>query len=204
MDSDSAVTARLCVATYQEAGVMEWIDNTGMDACIYNVPAANGRRPIWHDRMIPLRNVAREASQYLHHIVENYGNFRDYELFLQGDPFAHAPQILLKLTNRKWEGMAALQLGSLMHFDPNFSGLFSDQVLPFARDIGMKDSEMGPWTVGAMFAASRHSLESRPLEWWELLQKKVSAARSFSPWVMEQLWLAILNAPYRPHKAITS
>jgi len=177
---------RLCVASYGED--VSWVAETGMEACVYD---ATRKR----EGLIPVPNEAREASQYLRHIVEHYGKFRDYELFLQGNPFDHNPRILQWLSIRNWEGKICYSLGrGTIPCDPSLMLPHAEKLMPFSRDVGLKPAHFRPWSVGAMYAVSRESLESWPLEWWQSLLRKSVVERAWSPWVLERLWTSIFHA----------
>ncbi|RYD34823.1 MAG: DUF3431 domain-containing protein, partial [Verrucomicrobiaceae bacterium] len=184
--ADNGCRERLCVASYQEPGVMEWVRRSGIEACVYN---ADRSRLIWEEGMIELPNQAREASQYLHHIIRNYGEFRDHEIFLQGDPLPHNPVIMEQLALSPWRGKRFEALSfPFIPFNSNSFLPHSEHLIPFGLEIGVK--EFKGWTMGAMFAVSRDAIEVFPLHWWQELLEKV-IAEPWSPWVMEQLWMSI-------------
>ncbi len=182
-------STRLCVASYGED--VDWVRGTGIEACIYDATGTRGKG------FIPVRNKGREAGQYLRHINDHYDDLMDYEVFLQGNPFDHCRRILTHLSERRWEGSEFFPLGGAKGiFNPNSKFEYVDCLLPFAREIGVRNFQ--DWTVGAMFAVSRNSLRSRPREWWKALLDK-TLFEPWSPWVLEQLWPAILNpAPVQP------
>jgi hypothetical protein len=175
-------SVRLCVATFNED--VSWVEKTGLDACIYD---ATGRRP----GLIHVRNEGREAGQYLKHIIRHYGEFRDYELFLQGNPFDHAPDVFETLAARSWQGQRVSPLGPLMGVHPQ---VHAASAAKLAKDLGLQDVKETGWTYGAMFAASREALMSRPREWWEALLQRVLDDGN-GPWAIERLWLSILSPP---------
>lgn len=179
-----SATDRLCVASYGED--VAWVARTGIEACVYDATGARGG-------LIPVANEAREASQYLRHIVAHYGAFRDYELFLQGDPVPHNPGILAALHYRPWQGRRVAPLSRrVLHFDVANTHPHTRWALDFGAEIGVTLSNDSLWPVGAMFAASREALMARPLGWWQRLLAKAIIERERSPWVLERLWLAIL------------
>lgn len=178
-------TDRLCVATFGED--VGWVAESGLEACIYD---ATGSRP----GLISLPNHAREASQYLHHIVTHYGDFRDFEVFLQGDPIPHHTGIMTVLKNRSWRWRRVASLCQrVMTYEPSNSHPHNRAAARFAEDIGINLEPGALWAIGAMFAASREALESRPLAWWRRLQAKTIIEREVSPWAIERLWLRMLQ-----------
>ncbi|RYD49328.1 MAG: DUF3431 domain-containing protein [Verrucomicrobiaceae bacterium] len=178
-------TCRLCVASHGEN--VDWVAKTGIEACIYD---ATGSR----DGLIPTRNEAREASQYLRHIIAHYGQFRDYELFVQGDPFAHERGIDTLLRCQPWKGERVFPLSGHVHpLDPDQGKVHHEAAVIQAADSGIVIREGARWVSGAMFAASREAIESRTLGWWQRLLARVIIERTVSPWAMERLWLEILR-----------
>ena len=178
-------TERLCVATYGES--LAWVVETGMEACVYD---ATSTRP----GLIPVPNDGREATQYLRHIIACYGNFRDYDIFLQGNPTPHNPSIIHVLGLRPWLGLRVHPLGRrTLPFNFTTQHPHPRGAEVFAAEIGIPLDHQTRWTMGAMFAASRQALMDRPLAWWQRLLAKVIIEREASPWEMERLWLEILR-----------
>lgn len=177
--------SRLCVASFGED--VSWVGRSGLPACIYD---ATGSRP----GLVPVPNEAREASQYLRYIVEHYGQFEDFEVFTQGNPFDHQPHLDDMLKHQPWKGSRVYPLGRLLYFDPSNAHRHTSWAIEFAEDIGIDPSGRFLWAPGAMFAASRDALMSRPLEWWKRLLAKVIIERERSPWAIERLWLRILES----------
>ena len=71
----------LIIARYQED--ISWLDDyNNMNKIIYN----KGEKIISdkYDKIINLRNVGRESHTWLYHIVNNYNNLDDINIFLQG------------------------------------------------------------------------------------------------------------------------
>ncbi|GAA5124690.1 DUF3431 domain-containing protein [Luteolibacter yonseiensis] len=189
------MSVRLCVATFGED--ISWVAETGFEACVYDATRSRAG-------LIPVKNEAREASQYIRHIVEHYGDFRDHEVFLQGSPKPHNSSILHAMSLRPWTGKRVHSLGRVtMSFDPNMALPHYEHTIPFAREIGLRMDELQPWTIGAMFAASREALMDRPREWWEMLLEKAVIECAWSPWVLERLWLSIID-PRRRVPSLTS
>lgn len=182
----SAHNDRLCVATYGED--VSWVPATGYDASIYD---ATGQRP----GLIPVANEAREASQYLRHIIAHYGDFRPYEIFLQGEPLAHSPSLMSMLRHRPWRCVPAMPLGlrCIGHASPPRRHYRAAQA--FAQDLGIEFPAGRDWHIGAQFAASREALMARPLAWWRRVLAKCIIEREISPWAIERLWMEILSAP---------
>lgn len=76
------MTKALIIARYRES--YKWLDDPRLknfDVIMYNKGRGN--------KGIKLENVGREAHAYLHHIIENYDNLHDINVFCQGSPFDH-------------------------------------------------------------------------------------------------------------------
>ena len=177
---------RLAVATCGEN--FSWIARTGLPAAIYD---ATGSR----DGCIHVPNAAREAGQYLRHIVGNYGRFADWEIFLQGNPFAHCHDLLPRLDGRDFLRRHLTPLGGTQAYIAGHPHLHSRWADRFARAILGSIPDGQPWCRGAQFAVSGPALMRRPLEWWRGLLRKTLAESHTSPWALERLWLVILSDP---------
>ena len=44
-------------------------------------------------KIINLQNIGREGHTYLYHIINNYHQINEINIFLQGDPFVHSPDL---------------------------------------------------------------------------------------------------------------
>lgn len=80
---------KIVVSRYNED--IEWTKPFGDHIVLYN----KGEDMI--DGAIVLPNVGREGHTYFHYICENYDNLDDYTVFLQGNPFPHAPDVCSQL-----------------------------------------------------------------------------------------------------------
>lgn len=179
------MSERLCVASHGED--VSWVAGSGIEAVVYN---ASRSRP----GLVEVPNEAREASQYLRHIIAHYGSFRHHELFLQGNPFAHQPAILSILRRRLWATKRVMALGSrILNFDPQNQHLHTREAMSLAKELDIILTNRSLWTVGAMFAVSREALMSYPLPWWRRLLARVIIEREVSPWAMERLWLELFR-----------
>lgn len=96
----AATSARLhlVVAHYDEEPlyVRRWMNNVrairqaqdwGVHAFVYTkgVHGSGLQEDIGADTLVDLRNVGREGSTYLHHIIEHWDHLADYTLFAQAD-----------------------------------------------------------------------------------------------------------------------
>ena len=94
---------RLIVAKYNEN--VDWINRLRDDfeIIVYNkennLPTDSlefTRNEYYIDgiKWIDLPKIGREAQTYLFHIIENFGDLRDLEVFTQGNPFDHSPNFI--------------------------------------------------------------------------------------------------------------
>ena len=83
----------LVVARYNED--VQWTDAYQDIAIIYN----KGPPLTVKSRVIELPNIGREGHTYLHHIIENYGNMCNRQIFTQADPFTHNHTFLYGIDN---------------------------------------------------------------------------------------------------------
>lgn len=93
---------RIVVAKYNED--LTWTrlrNNYNVDITVYdksddNLKDINDFVKV-NDFYFKLPNIGREAHTYIKHIVENYDNLYDIEVFAQGRPFDHVPDFWQKV-----------------------------------------------------------------------------------------------------------
>ena len=176
----------LVVATYGES--VDWVPPLGLTTFIYDATAS---RP----GMIHVPNQAREAGQYLRHIVAHYGRFQDWQIFLQGDPFPHCPDLAVVLATRSFVGRHYFPLGRELGLDLTSRHPHSLATAEFCHHAFGRTPPWVRWTPGAQFAASRQSLMAWPLGFWQRLLDLALTKPDASPWAMERLWGWLLNPP---------
>ena len=148
MNEQSSVFAPLIqvvVATYGED--LEWVDGLGIPAFIYD---ATGQRA----GLIPVPNAAREAGQWLHHIVTHYHHLADWTIFLQGDPFAHCHDLRERLDARDFLRRHVTPLGRTQRYVAGHRHRHSIAADRLAREILGIVPDGAPWIIGGQFAAS--------------------------------------------------
>ena len=181
---------RLVVASYGED--LSWISPLGLPAAVYD---STGVRP----GMIPVPNVAREAGQYRRHLVANDGRFGDWNIYVQGDPFAHCEDFADRMARRDFLRRHLTPLGRVQGYSAGHTHRHSVAADRFARETLGHVPDGCQWVLGAQFAVSGPALMRWPLPWWESLLSKVLAEKHRSPWAMERLWLYILSGiSFRP------
>jgi hypothetical protein len=136
---------------------------------------------------IDVPNTGREASSYLHYIVENYDNLPFKMTFCQGNPFDHCPNIL----SQDYFGDFTPH-GEIFECDvtgaPHHSGL------PIKSLADMMDVEIPKiiqFIPGAQFTVSKELILKKPKEYYEKLLK-IANEHPDAPWVFERLWSYIL------------
>jgi hypothetical protein len=116
------------VSRYSED--ISWIEEMDFPITIYNkneIPLHNS---------ITLKNIGRESHTYLSHIVNNYPDFSDFTVFMQGSPFFHLE-----------EGCGPKELRDLIHQNVTknipFKGLawFRTKCDRFGRPHQMNDPQ---------------------------------------------------------------
>ena len=174
----------MAVASYGED--LSWTTRVSGPVTIYDA-SKSGCFP----GAVSVENRAREAGQYLFHIVENYPLFYDWEVFVQGNPFAHANDPILKGGAFDWSWRPFQPLGNLVSFNPR--GCEHDRWAARFATEWMGGVPAGlHWVVGAQFGVHRKLLLNRPLRYWRSLREKVLAEEDRSPWAMERLWMALV------------
>jgi len=99
-------TRRLVVAKYKEN--VNWINDLADDFDIIVYNKDNNLDPNNLDfslneyyvngiKWVDLPNIGREAQTYLFHIIENFNDLYDLEIFTQGNPFDHSPNFINNL-----------------------------------------------------------------------------------------------------------
>jgi hypothetical protein len=132
---------RICVAKYKEDTnwvrnlkefeIIVYNKNNDIDIDEYNIKS----EPYFIDdiKHIDIPNIGREAHTYLYHIVNNYDNLYDYEVFTQGDPFDH--------TN----GTFVSKISSTLNNGYNHLSCYTkNQYLSDYLDIGKLDNDGKP------------------------------------------------------------
>lgn len=174
---------RFIIARYNED--TSWIKHLPCEFTIYNkgepIDLPNIVRP----------NIGREAETYLWHIINQYHNLDDYNIFLQGNPFSHYPIFpeVVKNANIFKQDFAFLcrWVGSCHRNDnPDLNiGMYSDKIF--------KD-KLRIFTVGwgAQFVVSKEYICSRPVNFYKRIHRMCLNVEKF-PWVLERLWLIIFD-----------
>ena len=81
----------IIIARYKEN--IDWINEIKLYPYINNIYVYNK----FYQEDYILSNVGREAHTYLYHITHNYDNLNTVNIFLQGNPLDHCPNLLDKI-----------------------------------------------------------------------------------------------------------
>lgn len=146
---------------------------------------------------ISLPNIGRECHTYLYHLVNNYDNLADTNIFMQGRPNDHAPNFMKALSKDVYE---PFEFVSEFYQDENIfhiSTLVPDQLSPEVFLDTLLLLEKPPFYNyrfwgGAMFAVSRERIQQRSKEFYQqMLDLSISEPKL--PWIMERLWPHVFN-----------
>ena len=85
----------IIIARYNED--LDWVEKLDGDVIVYN----KGNDFPWDFPRCDVENIGRESETYVRGILEFYDKLHEYDsvVFLQGDPFHHAKNLLTKLEN---------------------------------------------------------------------------------------------------------
>jgi hypothetical protein len=145
-----------------------------------------------HPRAVRVENWSREASQYLRHIVDRWPHFRPWEIFLQGNPFDHCPDLLDILAGQRYRRHSICPLGKVRRYIRRSGRPGDEHAWKFAREWMGGIPPNLHWVAGAQFAVHRSVLWHRSREYYQELLEKVIAEPRTAPWAVERLWFALL------------
>lgn len=162
----------LIVSRYNEN--IDWLKNISVDRVyLYN------KGETCHTNEIKLPNIGREAHTYVYHLLNNYHNLSDYNIFCQGDPMGHGGLNTLRLINEikttdqkinfKWlvedSGLFVSNFfGKPHHHTTLYMKRFFERVGLNVIDDG--DFNFGP---GAQFVVSKELIMRHPQSFYETL-----------------------------------
>lgn len=162
-------TVDVVIASYKED--LRWLPWLPSHWCRH-VYCTSPDRDDLPEGTILLPNVGREATQYLEHLVRNYGNYADVTLFLQGCPFDHAPKALIEifLNSRFPHPICYVGASAPSLAWSNGVPFFKEAKDVFAKAYGDEPIGEGiPFSVGAQFYVRREVIMARPLAFYERL-----------------------------------
>jgi hypothetical protein len=189
----------IVISRYNEN--LDWLKELKFPYIIYNKGENNINYP-----SIPTPNVGRESETFLRYIVENYPNFPDEIVFLQGNPFDHCNNILFLLNSNKNMNLTyqikdkivflmnkhleKYYLESDINGNPHHPGLPIKEILD---QIGIEYNGSLLFSQGAQYLILKSCLLSKSLEWWKHIYHIHNNIPS-SPWVFERIWPLIYES----------
>jgi hypothetical protein len=174
-----ATTVDIVVARYNED--MSWIPSCiPRDATpyVYNKGAAVPGK----SKVLP--NVGREGHTYLHHIVQNYDNLADINVFIQGRIDDHVPNprqaIHDWIEQAAHQGYTAPKYAVQADYAFRHTTYFGKQLAEsqtcfgtwFEQHVHAVFPESGkviPFYKNGLFAVSRYVIQTRPISYYETL-----------------------------------
>ena len=188
----------LIIARYKEN--INWLDKIKENANIDNIYLYN--KFFDDDGAISLPNVGREAHTYLYHIVNNYDKLNEFNIFLQGDPFPHSPNLSHLINNidnnKDIQPLNHITIENESHYNRKHElhphGLFLAYFMDLLFDLKLDINQTVAVSYGAQFICSKKAIQNRPIEFYEFLLKFVSYQNtSIECYIFERLWLYIFD-----------
>jgi len=183
----SKLATHLTVASYKED--LGWARGIAYPCSIYNA----GGRPEFRQ----VRNIGREAGQWVRSILDRWETLYPCEAFLQGNPTEHFRDLWNDLESgtqfgKRWHplGSRVLPIGVTKNGRTPWDHEHDRWARETAQKIlgGLQD---GSWVCGAQFATTAGAIRARGRKFWEtLLQYIEEDARA--PWALERLWGILL------------
>lgn len=125
-----------------------------------------------------LENIGREAHTYIVHIINNYNNLSDINIFCQGNPFDHCRHMLDFLNNEltvlndtKFKWLSNSLFDSDRFGKPHHH--ISTDMKEFFEAIGLTlNTEKFKFGPGAQFLVSKELIMKHPLSFYENMLKQ--------------------------------
>lgn len=142
-----------------------------------------------YDKSADYPNFGREAETYLRHIIENYKDLDNLNIFCQGDPFAHCGDFL-QLIEQNQEGL----LGDWTVIESNTitNHWHKLPIEEFMSDLGLKKVNSYTFTAGAQFILKNKTITKRPKKFYVLCRELMDKYPD-APWILERIWPIIFN-----------
>lgn len=153
----------------------------------------------------PLPNIGREAHTYLHHILENYDRLAELTVFLQGNPFEHAPDLYETLygldDNVGFRDLSDAVLAETADGNPFQPGL---KLARGYRELFEEDPpEFFLCRASACFAVHREVIQSRPRAFYERLMRSVLDNHRGAWWI-ERHWHRVFQSASQTAGIVTA
>lgn len=160
----------LVVARYKED--ISWVSkikNKEIEIKIYN--KFDG------ENLLP--NVGREAHTYLYHIIKNYDDLADFTIFVQGNPFDHAPNFLKELEINDFQNDLCFFGNGIINCDVNSQphGKIDNEFIPVGLHYEWLTLQKSPQffvsIAGAQFGLSKRNIKRYTKKFYERAIKSV-------------------------------
>jgi hypothetical protein len=125
---------------------------------------------------ITLPNIGRESHTYLYHIVENYNNLADYNVFLQGFPYDHKPDLDYILLDLIFNNKYSFKWLSNWSIETDFEYIREPYRIPYVnfKEMYKKLFDVYPdphtsfiFHANGQFVVSKEKIHERPLEFYK-------------------------------------
>jgi len=175
------------IAKYNED--IKWINNlsSNFNPIIYN-KGGNGDG-------IKLNNVGRESDTYIYHILNNYYNLSEWNIFCQGDPFPHCSRFVKFINEFNYNDKNKLihPLGDFIYTSddngsPHHTGL---PIKRYCDELNLPNSNIFLFPPGAQFIVHKDLILKHKFEFW--LKCSRIHHETVAPWIFERLWLTIFT-----------
>jgi len=183
---------RIIISRYNES--LDWVKSLKFKYTIYN-KGEDIDLPF-----IKLENVGREAQTFLYHIVENYDNLDEINIFLQGNPFDHFSSLLeflndfpINLSKAKFFSQGCLGLADRI-LEEDLETCHSYKVYPeeIQQVAFNKTGTKFCFANGAQHVVHRNNIVKHSRSFYEKLLSDIDW-NGHAPWSIERIWPEIFN-----------
>lgn len=169
-------------------------------------------KPIVYNKFIDndtysLPNVGREGHTYLHHIVKNYDNLSKINIFCQGNPIDHNPNLIQDLSNYDIieknisQSGGFVPLGQVVTEGPYANIDFRHQcglpmfyVLNLLFDFNMSLNDKYDTVYGGQFIVHKENILYRPKAFYNFMYQILAYEKDpIEGYILERLWPYIFN-----------
>lgn len=170
------LTKEIIIARYVEN--ISWVDKLqGFKITVYDKSEE-------FNNYIKLPNKGRESDTFLRHIIDNYNNLSDINIFVQGHPFDHCNNFFDLINNNYYTTLGYNQTCDKLG-NPHHYGL---QILEVWNEITNKDlPDIINYTPGAMFIVEKQQILQYDISFYEKLLQ-LHEKYNEMPWIIERFW----------------
>ena len=170
--------ATLIIAKYRED--ITWIDDVSKEHKIVIYDKSD--EP---SEYIKLENIGRESHTWLTHIVNNYDNLDEYNVFLQGHPqphFGNWKEFDLQELKPLGEMIACSNDGSPQHQGLPLVNVY-EQVMHNSKEC----PDRFLFCIGAQYVVPKENILAYPKTFYQALLD-MHYKEHLMPWVIERFW----------------